>query len=208
VSSSDCFALLDEPRQPWLEPEQLRIKFQRLSAAYHPDRVHGADAQTRAEATHRYAALNAAYQCLREPKERLRHLLELESAHAPTGVDAVPPELMAWFGNVGALNRTLSQLLAAKARVTAPLLRAQWFQEAMPHLNAAQTLLRSLLAQTNQLHSRLQEMNPLWDNAPPVGDTQRPAQLPLPELEQIYRTLSYLNRWTSQLQEQVVQLTL
>ena len=36
---ADYFALLDEPRRPWLDPEELKAKFHALTATVHPDRV-------------------------------------------------------------------------------------------------------------------------------------------------------------------------
>ena len=75
---ADYFALLDEPRRPWLDPEILKDKFHALAATVHPDRVHRASEPEKQEANQRYAELNAAYRCLREPTKRLRHLLELE----------------------------------------------------------------------------------------------------------------------------------
>src|SRR5262245_34160130 len=38
----DCFALLEQPRRPWLDSETLKNKFLDLSARVHPDRVHQA----------------------------------------------------------------------------------------------------------------------------------------------------------------------
>jgi hypothetical protein len=38
----DAFALLNEPRRPWLEAEALKQKFLALSSAVHPDRVSAA----------------------------------------------------------------------------------------------------------------------------------------------------------------------
>ena len=39
---TDAFALLSEPRRPWLDAEALKARFLPLSAAVHPDRVHSA----------------------------------------------------------------------------------------------------------------------------------------------------------------------
>ena len=74
----DYFALLRTPRRPWLDADSIKQTFFTLSAELHPDRVHTADAAEKHTANERSAELNAAYQCLREPRERLRHLLELE----------------------------------------------------------------------------------------------------------------------------------
>ena len=39
---TDNFALLNEPRRPWLEANLLKQKFLALSADFHPDRIHNA----------------------------------------------------------------------------------------------------------------------------------------------------------------------
>jgi curved DNA-binding protein CbpA len=86
----DNFALLGQPRLPWLDPVALKAAFLEQSARLHPDRVQAAGAEEKAAATARFAELNAAYNCLREPKERLLHLLELERARRPPACRASP----------------------------------------------------------------------------------------------------------------------
>ena len=85
---TDYFALLDEPRRPWLEPEALKTKFLKLAAEIHPDRKHGAGKIEKAAANRSYAELNAAFNCLAEPKLRLLHLLELERGCETKGYPA------------------------------------------------------------------------------------------------------------------------
>lgn len=204
----DCFALLDEPRRPWIDPETLKARFQRLSGAAHPDRVHAAGVAAHADATQHYASLSAAYQRLRDPKERLLHLIELERGHKPAGIERVPPELMDLFSQVGQLNQELKRFLAGRSQVSSPLLRVRWFEQGLAWTERVDALLASLETIRNQLSGRLQELNSAWDTAPAPGHADRAALLPLDELERIFRTMSYLNRWTSQLQEQAVQLRL
>ena len=67
---TDYFALLDEPRRPWLEPDSLKARFLALSAEVHPDRLHNAPEAQKQAANQQCAELNSAYRCLREPKER------------------------------------------------------------------------------------------------------------------------------------------
>jgi hypothetical protein len=43
--------------------------------------------------------------------------------------------------------------------------------------------------------------------APPVGASNRREALPLARLEQIYWGVSYLSRWSEQIQERLVQLS-
>ena len=49
-------------------------------------------------------------------------------------------------------------------------------------------------------------MNEAWLSAPKPGAPGRREALPLERLEQIYRTLSYIFRWSAQIQERIVQL--
>ena len=68
---TEYFALLEEPRRPWIEPDPLKAKFLALSAKTHPDRVHTASEAEKEAASARYAELNAAWQCLGDTRQRL-----------------------------------------------------------------------------------------------------------------------------------------
>src|SRR5438552_2017449 len=70
IDMTDAFVLLDEPRRPWLDAEALKQKFLPLSGASHPDRIHSAPEAEKQAATSHYAELNAAYNTLREPRDR------------------------------------------------------------------------------------------------------------------------------------------
>ena len=94
---TDYFALLDEPRRPWLDAETLKQKFLALSAEAHPDRVHGASDSEKKSAQEHYTQLNMAFQTLSNPRDRVRHLLELELGRKPDDLDRVPDELMNSF---------------------------------------------------------------------------------------------------------------
>lgn len=88
---TDAFALLSESRRPWLDADALKSRFLPLSAEVHPDRVHSASEAEKAAANTRYAELNAAYNTLREPRDRLLHLLELEAGGKPRTCSAFRP---------------------------------------------------------------------------------------------------------------------
>ena len=75
---TDNFALLDEPRRPWLDTDLLKSKFLALSATVHPDKIHSASDAEKAAAAQSFARLNTAFTCLAEPKARLLHLRALE----------------------------------------------------------------------------------------------------------------------------------
>ena len=143
---TDCFALLDEPRRPAIDLESLKATFLSRSAESHPDRSHGAGDAKLQVATDRYAALNSAYNTLRDPKERLGHLLELERGRKPTGIESVPAEWMDGFMEVGQLCRTVDAFLAEQAKVTSPLIKVQRFQQAMEWTDKLNSVAGSLNA--------------------------------------------------------------
>src|SRR6478736_641787 len=124
---NDCFALLNEPRRPWLDNEALKRKFISLSADLHPDRTHSAGESEKAAAQERYANLNAAYNRLREPRDRLLHFLELELGAKPKDVQRIPADLIPLFNELNQVCRQADAFLAEKALVTSPLLKVQMF---------------------------------------------------------------------------------
>jgi hypothetical protein len=203
----DYFALLDQPRQPWLNPASLKAAFLQQSARLHPDRVQAANAEEQAAATGRFAELNAAYHCLREPKDRLLHLLELESDAPLVNVQSVPPDTIDLLMDTGQVCRQTDQFLAAKARAASPLLQAQRFDQALEWTTRLQALHEQILLRREQLLAELHTMNAAWKSAPPAPSPLRAGVLPLRRLEEMGRTLSYIARCGGQIQERLAQLS-
>jgi DnaJ-domain-containing protein 1 len=202
----DFFALLEEPRRPWLEPEALREKFLALSAQVHPDRVHTASEPEKRVAQQRYTDLNAAYNCLREPKDRLQHLLELELGAKPHQLKQIPAELMTVFMEVGQLCRQTDVFLAEKAKTTSPLLHVQMFERGQEWAEKLVTLQHRLKARRDTLLEELRTLDENWEEAVKGGGNARVAVLN--GLEELYRLFAYFSRWSVQLQERLVQLSL
>jgi curved DNA-binding protein CbpA len=196
---TDYFALLDEPRRPWIDASLLKERFLALSSRVHPDRVHQASAGERKDADERYAGLNAAYNCLREPKDRLRHLLELELGKKPGDIQNIPPELMDGAFKIARTCKSADTLLAEKTKVTSAILKVQFFERGQECVDALNALQRAINEQRAALLAELETMNPAWES--PNGER------PLKRLEEIYRLLGYFVRWSEQLQERIVQLS-
>jgi DnaJ-domain-containing protein 1 len=188
---TDYFAVLDEPRRAWLDPEALKAKFLSLSATVHPDRVHGEPEAERKAAQDRYTQLNAAHQCLRDTKSRLQHLLELERGGKLQDVQQIPPETMDLFFQVGKLCREADEFLGRKRQVTSPLLKVDIFERAL----ACQATLNQV---AEDLRNRISALE----------NELKSSELPPVRLEAIYRLISYFTRWLAQLRERAVQLTL
>jgi DnaJ-domain-containing protein 1 len=198
---TDYFALLNEPRRPWLEPELLKEKFLALSARFHPDRVHNLGEAERAAAQERYTELNAAYNSLREPKERLQHLLELELGALPKDVQRIPSDLMDLSLEVGKACREADAFLAEKAKVTSPLLQVTFFERSEEFADSLRRLRQRVNSLEDQLTGELQRIDAAWQ-----ADAARRKAL-LPRLEELYRLFSYFARWSAQIQERVVRLS-
>jgi curved DNA-binding protein CbpA len=200
---TDNFALFTEPRRPWLDPDLLKQKFLALSASLHPDKIHPANESEKNIAAKKFAELNAAYHCLAEPKSRLLHLLELELGAKPKDIQTIPAALADLFAEIANCCRNVDGFLAEKNRATSPLIQVQLFgrgQDWVEKLNGLQGKLNGLRA---QLTGELKSLDEQWIE---TGINSR--REILPKVEEVYRLFGYFNRWQSQFQERVVQLSL
>ena len=198
---TDHFSILNEPRRPWLDPDSLKQKFLALSAEVHPDRVHGAPPPEKEAAQQRYMSLNASYNCLRDPKDRLRHLLELELAAKPKDIERIPPDLMDLFLEISQLCRQTDAFLTEKRATTSPLVQVQMFERSQEWTEKLMAIQTSLNSRRAELETELKTIDAAW--SPVEKADHGPA---LPRLEELYRLFSYYARWGSQLQERIVQL--
>jgi curved DNA-binding protein CbpA len=199
---TDYFALLKEQRRPWLDPDLLKQKFLALSAEVHPDRVHGAEDSQKRAAQERYTELNAAYNCLREPKERLAHLLELETGAKPRQVQNVPSDLMDAFMKITNVCRGADAFLAEKSATNSPLLRLQLFERGQEWTEKLIALQGKINLWREELLTRLKDIDGQWERK--AGERKGL----LETLEKNCQLLGYFGRWSAQIQERIVQLSL
>ena len=199
---TDYFALLNEPRRPWLDADSLKQKFLAMASDAHPDRVHTASECEKAEVTQRYAQLNAAYHCLAEPKLRLLHLLELELGTKPKDIQTIPAALADLFAEVATTCRNTDAFLSEKGKVTSPLVQVQLFERGLDWVEQLNGRQRKLNALREMFSDELKSLDAQWMAAD--ADSRRYI---LPKLEELYRLFGYFNRWNTQIQERVVQLS-
>jgi curved DNA-binding protein CbpA len=202
---TDKFALLNEPRSPWGNLDALRQKFIALSSEVHPDRVHNRSEKEKVAANQRYSELNAAYNCLREPKDRLQHLLELELGAKPKDIQRIPDGMMEEFFEVGRLCKQVDAFLSEKERVSSPMLKVQLFEQGQEWTDKLNLLQQKINAHRDALIGELQSMSSTW--AIDANQSNANRQHSLGRIEEIYRLLSYFARWSEQIQERVVQLS-
>ena len=188
----DCFALLGEPRRPWLDPERIKETFHRLSRTEHPD--HAA-----AEADADFARLNGAQATLRDPKSRLRHLLELEYPEVKlAGPSNVPPALADLFVEIHGQLRAADAILAKKAAATSALARALLAREELTAREKLESTFERLGALEEAATGELRAFDARWsDPRPPDAAAV---------LRDFYGRFAYLARWTEQARERLFQL--
>jgi len=200
---TDFFALLNEPRRPWLEPKALKAKFLKLAAETHPDKQRSTNEAEKNAANRRYAELNTAFQCLSDPKSRLRHLLELELGAKPKDVEQIPNALADLFAEVATTCRNTDTFLSEKGKVTSPLLQVGFFERAQEWIENLNRLQKRLGGLREKLSGELNLLDEKW-----VATDAAARENILPKLEELYRLFGYFNRWHSQIQERVVRLSL
>ncbi|HEX4341748.1 MAG TPA: DnaJ domain-containing protein [Verrucomicrobiae bacterium] len=198
---TDNFLLLAEPRRPWLDADMLKEKFFKLSASTHPDRIHQSTDAEKHSANERYTQLNAAYNCLREPKDRLRHLLELERGTAPKDLRQPPNDLVNLSFEVGQMCRIADALIAEAAKATSPLIKVQFFGQAHDQIEKLTTLRQTISKKNEAILVELKSVDAAWIKNP----LDRPSLLP--HVEVIAAQLGFFARWLPQLQERQLRLT-
>ena len=188
---TDPFALLGEARRPDLDPERVKDTFHRLSREQHPDAAGGDGGED-------FARLNQAQAALRDPKARLRCLLELEYPDVrAAGPSVVPPALADLFAPVLTLLRDIDALLAKKAAAPSALAKALLARREWALREAAEALLEKLDALHAATLKELRAFDAAWEPRPPDAAAR---------LVDFHGRFAYLSRWTEQLRERLFQL--
>ena len=202
---TDYFALLDELRRLWIDPEQLKSKFLTLSARVHPDKIRTTIPPNQETVTRRFAELNSAFNCLREPGKRLRHLLQLELGAIPKEVHEIPSDLADLFVEIAQLRQKVNAFLSETAPIQSPLLRVKVFERAQEWIDRLRAVQQNLANHQADLFQELKTLDADW-----LCSACDPVQrlVLLQRVEQIHQRLSFYARWNTQIQETLVQLSL
>ena len=193
----DYFALLDQPRAPWLDPNKLKDAFHQKTLQTHPD---AQKSHARADATDAtFASLNEACQVLQDPKRRLHHLLSLEG-RAPSSTDqTIPKQLHDLFPAVGALtqraNLLLDRIRATSNALSRSLLKPQ-ILEVQHEANEVRERIQNL---SDASLAELRRINTAWAKNP---------EEQIEGLSNLYFAFAFLSRWSTQLDEMTFQLSL
>jgi len=173
---TDHFAVLGIPRTAWVDAEELKSRFHKLSAERHPDAAGGDGAA--------FTELNAAWQALRDPAGCLRHFLELEHPDALASAGQTPAELADLFMDIAAFRQAAQKFAAKYSAATSPLTKAMLEAERVALRTRLTALAANVAARTEQ------SLATLHSNA------TQPAQLAT-----LLASLVFLAKWTAQLAE-------
>lgn len=188
---TDYFALLEQPRAPWLDPAALKEAYHRKTLQSHPDTA-APDRESD------FAEFNEAYQVLQDPKRRLHHLLSLEDGTPPSANQTIPQELQELFLLVGALTQRANALLE-KTRTVSNALSRSLLKPQIVELQKEVGSLREKVRNLNDgANEQLREINSAWQN-------DRAGRVAA--LTNLYFTLAYVGRWSGQLDELAFQLS-
>jgi len=187
----DYFAMLHQPRRPWLDAEALKEHFHRETAMRHPD-VSGVGDHGD------FAALNAAYAILRDPSSRLRHLLELEDPERLAPSHAVPPALADLFMRIAAFRHALDVFRKKEAAASGALALALLAGEKLALSRQGATVRADLEADYNAAMETLRAIDSDWEKDPRPADAGE-------RLAALHHQCAYLSKWRSQLAEALFQ---
>jgi DnaJ-domain-containing protein 1 len=168
----------------------------------HPDKIHSASDSEKSAATKQFAELNAAYNCLVEPKSRLLHLLELELGAKPKEIQQIPIALADFFAEIATICKSADNFLDEKNKATSPLLQVQLFEQAQNWIEKLNALQKKLNALREKNLAELKSLDEKW-----IFAEENFRRELLPNLEGLYRLFGYFNRWSSQIQDRILQLS-
>ena len=187
----DHFAIFDEPRRPWLDAERLKEKFHALAATHHPDVARGGDAD--------FTMLNEAYNILRDPKSRLRHLLELEFPGAISRSPQIPQALGDLFMRVGALLQRLDSFSKKQRLAESQLAKALLEPEKFSILDDLEDLLAVVNEHQTLLLDELRALDAMWQQDKTAAANR---------LVEVFQSLAFIFKWAEQLREGTVKLAM
>jgi curved DNA-binding protein CbpA len=193
----DYFALLDQPRSPWLDPDKLKNTYHQKTLQAHPDTQTSRPGADATAAT--FMSLNEAYQVLQDPKRRLHHLLTLEGRTPSSNDQTVPKQLHDLFPAVGALTQR-ANLLLERIRATSNALGRSLLKPQILEVQKEAKEVRERIQNLSDVSlAELRQINTAW--------AKNPAEQ-VEGLSNLYFAFAYLTRWSAQLDEMTFQLSL
>ena len=149
---TDAFALLGLPRCAALNGETLQTAYAAHSRSAHPD--HGGDESRAAE-------VNVAYETLRAPDKRLKHLLELAAPEDEKHWRTVPMDeaMMSLFSELGKALEASAGFIERKSKAQTALAKALLANEEMQQRESLERIGFELENRRTEMEALLPELD-------------------------------------------------
>ena len=189
---TDAFARLGLTRCAALNEETLKTAWLEHGRAAHPDQA-GGDAALSAE-------INEAYDVLREPESRLKHLLELEHPDQAAEWATVPMEerLMQVFMRLGPVLQKVEAFAKKRGAATSALVQALLAGEQMRMQEELEERMGELSDLRERLEAEMLEVDALRGN----GDPARAMEA----MRVLRAKFAYVGKWQRQTREALMKL--
>jgi curved DNA-binding protein CbpA len=188
--TADSFATLGLPRAATLDEPSLHRAYTTHSRAAHPD--HGGSEALAAK-------VNAAYETLRYPEKRLKHLLELAGPPDAKAWRTVPLDegMMALFSELGKAMENTSKFLDRKSKAASAIARAVLAAEELRNRETLEAIGFEIEKRRGEMEAGL----PAWDAAIASDDESAWKQLAAMQAR-----FAYLAKWQAQVRERLLAL--
>ena len=190
---TDYFAVLRQPRRPWLDPDELKRQYQKLALERHPDRTSSSSEQDDG-----FAEIAQAYRVLRDPRLRIQHLLAIQAAGTVTsGSPGISDDLSELFMEAANLIRQIDLHLEKRTRVASTLGSSLLEADTARLQRLAADLVDRLQQTYAATMNDLQAIDKSW--------TCDPARS-FEDIRRLGDRFGFLDRWIAQLREKVFEL--
>jgi curved DNA-binding protein CbpA len=186
----DYFATLGLPRAAAIDEQVLHRAYTEHSRHAHPD--HGGSEAAA-------ALVNAAYESLRQPEKRLKHLLELAGPSEAVAWRTVPldEDMMQLFSALSAAMDASAKFLDRKTKAASALARALLANEEMQHRDVLEQIGFKIEARKDGMEALLPSLDTAIKDQQPDGWKQ---------LAATQARFAYLAKWQSQVRERLLAL--
>ena len=208
----DYFELFKQPRSAWLDTNSLKEVYLRLSSLNHPDhrplQQNSNPAKPSCSSPDVHVpidVLNTGFQCLSDLKKRIEHLIEVETGIPPANIQSTPEELANLGIKVMQYVSKADRHINSPANIASPMDQTDRFLRGLSISEEGEVLITTIDAEFAKLESDVQKTT-LLEGGSSADQSQR--AMWLKELEILFRTSSYLSRWSKVLRERQLKLTL
>jgi curved DNA-binding protein CbpA len=185
---TDYFALLGQPRLPYLDHDAIQEAFRERARLFHPDANSAAESED-------FIQLNNAFSVLRDPRLRLQHLLLLENCEA--AAEEFGNELADLFSRVAELAHRAKQQIAATRPSQSAIAQSMAQVKRRLISDRLGALLQELESTESEAQSDLAALNEKWN---------RNREAAMVVAKKLQNRFTFVQRWLATLRELHFQL--